>query len=597
MNILGISAYYHDSAIAIISDEEILYAADEERFSRIKHDSSFPQRSLTQAFKETSLNPTDIDQIIFYEKPFIKFERLIETYLAFAPRGWNSFFLSMSNWLGEKIFQKKMLTKELLALGFSLDQCRKIKFSEHHLSHAASAFYPSPFKEALVLTVDGVGEWASTSVYYGKNNRLEKVKEIHFPHSLGLLYSAFTSYCGFKINSGEYKLMGLAPYGKPLYCDIIKEKIIDIKEDGSYRLNLEYFNFATGLTMTSEKFDQLFGYSKRPPESEILPVHFDIAASIQCVLEEILLKITRSLKAEYQINSLCLAGGVALNCVANGKILEEKIFDDIWVQPAAGDSGGALGAALLYYYQGLKKERTINEADDRMNGSFLGPRYQPLEIEAILKEQGYIFHKFSSSELAQIVAQKLDEQNIVGWFQGKMEYGPRSLGNRSILADARNPEMQKNLNLKTKFRESFRPFAPAILEEDLHHYFNIECSRSPYMLFTGKVKETYLNPKHIPAVTHVDHSARIQTVSTKTNSIFYELIKEFKKLTGTPILINTSFNIRGEPIVCSPLDALNCFMSTGIDILVLESYLLYKNEQPMHLNKNTAQFLNSFPLD
>ena len=609
-SILGISAFYHDSAAAIILDGNIIAAAQEERFSRKKHDASYPSNAIKYVLEESKLDLNEIDHIVFFEKPFLKFERLLETYMAFAPRGFKSFSLSMPLWLREKLFQKKFLFDKLKEQDSKFKDINKIKFSEHHYSHAASAFYPSPFDEAVVLTLDGVGEWATTTVAIGKKNKLEIIKEIHFPHSLGLLYSAFTYYTGFKVNSGEYKLMGLAPYGKPFYKDIIKEKLLDLKNDGSFKLNMKYFNYATGLTMTNNKFSKLFGFPVRNSKKDLLTqFHMDIAASIQAVTEEIVLKITKNISQEYKIKNLCLAGGVALNCVANGKIHNEKIFDNIWIQPAAGDAGGSLGAALAYWYHELEKPRI--EFKDQMKGSYLGPKFENETVEKKLKSLKANYKKHSPKDIISITANELANEKTVGWFQGRMEFGPRALGGRSILADPRSEKMQKELNLKIKFRESFRPFAPSVLREDLNEWFELD-GDSPYMLLVSEVKKDKqikikkedenlfgidkLNIKRssIPAITHVDYSARIQTVHKETNSRYYDLIKEFKKITNCPVLVNTSFNVRGEPIVCSIEDAFNCFMGTNLDILVIEDFILYKDLQDKSLIKD---YKNKFELD
>ena len=603
MRILGITAYFHDSSIAIIEDGEILFAIQEERLTRIKHDSSFPKESIKEALRYCKLNPQDIDAIVFFEKPFLKFERLLENYLAFAPRGIQSFLKAIPIWLNEKLFQKNIISKELEQLGFGKKIISNIFFSEHHISHSASAFYPSPFDEAIVLTMDGVGEWVTTSLSIGKHNTLRKVKEIHFPHSLGMLYSAFTYYCGFKVNSGEYKLMGLAPYGKPKYASLIKEKLINIYEDGSFHLNLEYFDFCTGLKMTNQKFDKLFNNSYRKPEGELKQVHMDLAASIQEVTEEIVIKICNQAQQEFGIKNLCLAGGVALNCVANGKLQKEKKFEKIFIQPASGDAGGAVGAALALYYDHFKNKRTIN-ADDSMKGSFLGQHFTNDEILNCLSLYKYKKHE-AEVDLLDEVARYINNGKAIGWFQGRMEFGPRALGARSIIADPRKEEMQKNLNMKIKFRESFRPFAPVVIEEDVSLYFNYE-DKSPYMLMVADVRESLrikdpsqkslfgidlLNQARstIPATTHVDYSARIQTVSSKTNNRFYNLIKEFKKISGCSVLVNTSFNIRGEPIVCTPEDALKCFMGTNLDVLVLENFILLKEDQDESFKVNYAE--------
>ena len=611
IRILGISAFFHDSAAAIIVDGKITACAQEERFTRIKHDAKFPINAIKYALKENKVKLNEIDFIVFFEKPFLKFERLLETYLAFAPRGFKSFSTSMPIWLREKLFQKKLIYDELQNIDRNFKDLKKIKFSEHHYSHAASAFFPSPFKDAIILTLDGVGEWATTTVSIGNENNLEIIKEIHFPHSLGLLYSAFTYYTGFKVNSGEYKLMGLAPYGKPIYRDHIIKNLIDIKEDGSFRLNMEYFNYATGLTMTNNKFSELFGKKVRNPESEQLTqFHMDIAASIQVVTEEIVLKLTRDLAKKYKIRNLCMAGGVALNCVANGKILKDNVFNNIWIQPAAGDAGGSLGAALAYWHKELKKPR-IYSSIDNMNGSYLGPKYQNDQIQYSLKELKGVYKKLDDSSLIQEVALQLSNQKTIGWFQGRMEFGPRALGSRSILADPRSEAMQKILNLKVKFRESFRPFAPSVLAEDVQKWFDLKCN-SPYMLLVAEIKKSLqismskdqqnlfgidkLNIKRsiIPAVTHVDYTARVQTVHKETNPRFYNLLNEFKKLTNCPVLVNTSFNVRGEPIVNTIEDAFKCFMGTNLDILVCENYILYKEDQDQKL---TIDYKNTFELD
>ena len=610
-SILGISAFYHDSAATIIINGKIIAAAQEERFTRIKHDSSYPFNAIEFVLKYSNLKLSEIDKIIFFEKPFLKFERLLETYVAFAPRGFKSFCKAMPIWLRDKLFQKRMLFNELKNHDKRFNEEEKIFFSDHHLSHASSAFFPSPFDEAVVLTADGVGEWATTTVAIGKGNNLEIKKEIHFPHSLGLLYSAFTYYTGFKVNSGEYKLMGLAPYGKPIYKDKILEFLIDVKEDGSFRLNQEYFNYATGLTMTNKRFDNLFGQKPRNSKKDRLTqFHMDIAASIQEVTEDIMIKIVRSLKKKYNINNLCLAGGVALNCVANGKILKEKIFDNIWIQPAAGDAGGSLGAALALWYIDQNNPRNINPKDD-MNGSYLGPEYSQKAIEVELINAGAVFEIMSEENLIQMTAENLSNGQAIGWFQGRMEFGPRALGGRSILGDARSPKMQKNLNLKVKYRESFRPFAPAILREDLQQWFDINID-SPYMLMVANISKNktiamneeqkklfgieQLNVKRseIPAVTHVDYSARIQTVHQDTNPKYYSLLEKFKEKTNCPVLINTSFNVRGEPIVNTPSDAFKCFMGTELDKLVIGNCFLDKKNQDPNLKKD---YKSSFELD
>ncbi|MDB3968448.1 carbamoyltransferase [Candidatus Pelagibacter ubique] len=609
--ILGISAFYHDSAATILVDGKIIAAAQEERFTRKKHDASYPFNAIEFVLNFAKIKLSDVDQIIFFEKPFLKFERLLETYVAFAPRGFKSFCMAMPVWLKDKLFQKKMLFNELKRHDNNFNEDKKIFFSDHHLSHAASAFFPSPFEEAVVLTADGVGEWATTTVAIGKGNNLEIKKEIHFPHSLGLLYSAFTYYTGFKVNSGEYKLMGLAPYGVPIYEDKIKDNLINVKEDGSFHLDQSYFDYATGLTMTNKKFDNLFGQKVRDSKHEKLTqFHMDIAASIQKVTEYIMIKLIKSLKEEFKISNLCLAGGVALNCVANGKILKEKIFDNIWVQPAAGDAGGSLGAALALWHIEQNNPRSIN-LKDSMQGSYLGPEYSQKEIEEHLNKAGAKYEIFKDEELLDKTATDLSNEEAIGWFQGRLEFGPRALGGRSILGDPRSEKMQKNLNLKVKYRESFRPFAPSILKEDLSEWFDINVD-SPYMLMVSSISKDKiiemnedqknlfgidkLNVKRseIPAVTHVDYSARIQTVHKETNEKYFRLIKKFKEKTNCPILINTSFNVRGEPIVNTPLDAFNCFMGTDLDKLVIGNCYLNKNNQNPALKKD---YTKEFELD
>ncbi len=609
-SILGISAFYHDSAACIIKNGEIIAAAQEERFTRIKHDSQYPYNAIQFVLNFSNLKLSEVDHIVFFEKPFLKFERLLETYVAFAPKGFSSFSKAMPLWIKEKLFQKKYLFDKLKCHDENYKSDKNIYFSDHHLSHASSAFFPSPFEEAIILTADGVGEWATTTVAIGKKNKLEIKKEIHFPHSLGLLYSAFTYFTGFKVNSGEYKLMGLAPYGNPLYANKVKE-LIDIKEDGSFRLDQSYFNYATGLTMTNEKFNKLFGQKPRIPEKDkITQFHMDIAASIQQVTEEIILKLALSIRNEYKIKNLCLAGGVALNCVANGKILQREIFDKVWIQPAAGDAGGSLGAALALWHNELNNERIINNQDS-MKGSYLGPEFDQIEIERNLKEMGANFLVLTEKELIENVSRDLVDGSAIGWFQGRMEFGPRALGARSILADPRSSNMQKNLNLKVKFRESFRPFAPSILENETENWFDINV-KSPYMLVVAKIKKNklyemseeekkkfgieMLNIKRsdIPAVTHVDYSARVQTVSKDTNKIYYELINKFFDKTKCPILVNTSFNVRGEPIVNTPKDAFNCFMGTNLDILAIGNCYLEKKNQDKKLIKN---YLTKFKKD
>jgi len=609
--ILGISAFYHDSAATILVDGKIIAAAQEERFTRKKHDPSYPYNAIEFVLNYANIKLDDVDQIIFFEKPFLKFERLLETYVAFAPKGFKSFCMAMPVWLKDKLFQKKMLFDQLKRHDENFKDAKKIHFSDHHLSHAASAFFPSPFKESIVLTADGVGEWATTTVAIGKANNLEIKKEIHFPHSLGLLYSAFTYYTGFKVNSGEYKLMGLAPYGVPIYEDKIINNLIDIKEDGSFHLNQTYFNYATGLTMTNKKFNNLFGQNHRDPKKEKLTqFHMDIAASIQKVTEDIMIKLAKSLKEEFNIPNLCLAGGVALNCVANGKILKKKIFDNIWVQPAAGDAGGSLGAALALWHIEENNPRVVNLNDD-MQGSYLGPEYTQKQIENELDKMGAVYEVKNEEDLLNQTAEDLSNEEAIGWFQGRMEFGPRALGNRSILGDPRSSKMQKNLNLKVKYRESFRPFAPSILKEDLTEWFDINID-SPYMLMVSNINNNKtiemneeqkklfgidkLNIKRseIPAVTHVDYSARIQTVHKETNEKYFKLIKKFKEKTNCPVVVNTSFNVRGEPIVNTPLDAFNCFMGTKLDKLIIGNCYLEKNSQDVSLKKDYAM---EFELD
>ena len=608
--ILGISAFYHDSAACMLVDGKIIAAAQEERFTRKKHDSGYPYHSINFVLRYSNLKLSEVDHIVFFEKPFLKFERLLETYVAFAPRGFVSFAKAMPLWIKEKLFQKNFLFNKLKSHDRNYTSDGNIFFSDHHLSHAASAFYPSPFNEAIVLTADGVGEWATTTVAIGKDNNLEIKKEIHFPHSLGLLYSAFTYFIGFKVNSGEYKLMGLAPYGNPIYVKQIKQ-IIDIKDDGTFRLDQKYFNYATGLTMTNNKFNQLFGQKPRDPVNEnITQFHMDIAASIQNVTEEIMIKLAKSIRKEYGLKNLCLAGGVALNCVANGKILKEKIFDNIWIQPASGDAGGSLGAALALWYAENKNKRNVN-LNDSMNGSYLGNEFSQTEIEKELISIGANFEILSYGDLINKTSEFLSNEKAIGWFQGRMEFGPRALGGRSILGDPRSEKMQKNLNLKVKYRESFRPFAPSILREDVSKWFEIDVD-SPYMLLVADInskKKIEMNDEQkklfgidklnikrseIPAVTHVDYSARIQTVSEKTNKPYYDLISKFKEKTGCPVIINTSFNVRGEPIVNSPTDAFNCFMGTELDYLVIGNCILDKKKQNKKLITN---YKTKFELD
>ena len=604
MFILGISAFYHDSAASLINNGEIVAAAQEERFTRKKHDSSFPKNAIEYCLKEANINANQISYVIFYEKPFLKFERLLETYLAFAPKGFKSFAMAMPLWIKDKLFQKSQLIKDLITiLGEETNWHDRILFSEHHLSHAASAFYPSPFEKAAILTIDGVGEWTTSSVAIGEGSNLRVLKEIMFPHSLGLLYSAFTFYTGFKVNSGEYKVMGLAPYGKPKYVDLIKENLIKIHEDGSFWLDMSYFDYATGLKMTSKKFDLLFGGPPRTSETDLTQREMDLAASIQKVVEEVVIKMAKNISKETGMRNLCLAGGVALNCVINGVLLKEKIFDNIWIQPAAGDAGGSLGAAFCAWYLHNTNKRNPSTQRDAMKGSYLGPEYSDFEIAEQLNSAGAIYRKHLNAELIENVASALANGKAVGWMQGRMEFGPRALGGRSIIADPRSPTMQKQLNLKVKFRESFRPFAPSVLREEVSDWFEHD-EDSPYMLLVTKVREQKrlsvsqenellfgidkLNvPRSsVPAITHVDYSARIQTVHADTNPLYHAVITKFKEKTGYPLVVNTSFNVRGEPIVCSPLDAFKCFMGTELDILVIGNYFLLKDEQDISLKEN-----------
>lgn len=611
MFILGISAFYHDSAASILKDGKIIAAAQEERFTRVKHDSSFPANAVKYCLEEAGIGIEEVDYIVFHEKPFIKFERLLETYLAFAPVGFSSFLKAMPLWIKEKLFQKKLVQDNLQSLtDKEVNLEEKIKFSEHHLSHAASAFYPSPFEDAVVLTMDGVGEWTTTSVAIGRGNELKVEKEIHFPHSIGLLYSALTYYTGFKVNSGEYKVMGLAPYGEAKYKDLILDNLVDLKADGTFRLDMSYFNYCTGLTMTNEKFNKLFGGKPRNPETEELTQHhMDLAASVQAVVEEVMLRMSASLAKEYGIKNLCLAGGVALNCVANGKIQNDKSFENIWVQPAAGDAGCALGAAQALHHIHFDKSR--NSLEDDMEGSYLGPCFEQEVVEEKLTELGAKFEVIVEDKLIGQTAEALEEGKAIGWFQGRMEFGPRALGNRSILGDPRNEKMQKNLNLKVKFRESFRPFAPSVLSEDVSDWFELD-GDSPYMLMVQDVKEKHrkemteeqkalfgiekLNvPRSsIPAITHVDYSARIQTVHKETNPKYHALIRKFKEKTGCPLVVNTSFNVRGEPIVCTPEDAFRCFMGTNLDVLVVGNCYMKKEDQDEALAED---YKHMFELD
>ncbi|TMJ53889.1 MAG: hypothetical protein E6G85_06700 [Alphaproteobacteria bacterium] len=609
MRILGISAFYHDSAAALVEDGRIVAAAQEERFTRKKHDPSFPMHAIGYCLEATGARLSDIDHVVFYDKPFLKFERLLETYIAMAPAGFRSFQMAIPLWLKEKLFQKSLLRKKLGEFDEEFDGARLL-FTEHHLSHAASAFYPSPFDKAVVLTMDGVGEWATTSAALGEGNRLEIFQEIHFPHSLGLLYSAVTYYTGFKVNSGEYKVMGLAPYGQPKYAQLILDHLIDLKPDGSFRLDMSYFDYCTGLTMTNERFAKLFGQPVRTPDQLLTSFHMDVAASIQAVLDEAVLRLTRSLASKTGARNLCLAGGVALNCVANGKVLRDGKFDRIWIQPAAGDAGGAVGAAFAAYHQ-FRGELRSAAASDGMSGAFLGPQFSQSEIERRLTAVGARFTVLSENQMVEATAKALSDQLAVGWFQGRMEFGPRSLGARSILGDPRSPAMQKNLNLKVKYRESFRPFAPAVLREDVADWFELD-SDSPYMLIVADVRDDKrramsaqeqalfgidklnVSRSEIPAVTHVDYSARIQTVSADTNPLFHRLLQRFKALSGCPVLVNTSFNVRGEPIVCTPEDAFRCFMGNELDVLVVGNCVLNKSEQDSALKQD---YSSAFELD
>jgi len=610
--ILGISAYYHDSAAALLNDGDIVAAAQEERFTRKKHDPGFPGNAIAYCLREGGISLGDLDNVVFYDKPLVKFERLLETYLAYAPRGFRSFFSAMPVWLKEKLYLKSVLKKELSAIG----ECKgselpQLLFTEHHQSHAASAFFPSPFQRAGVLCLDGVGEWASSSVWLGDGNELTPQWEIDFPHSLGLLYSAFTYYTGFKVNSGEYKLMGLAPYGEPKYFDLILDNLLDLKEDGTFRLNMSYFNYATGLTMTNSKFDELFGGLPRKSESELEQREMDIAASIQKITEEIVLRLGKTMQKELEVNNLCLAGGVALNCVANGELLRARIFDDIWIQPAAGDAGGALGAALSIWHEYLGNPRTPN-SEDSMKGAYLGCRYSESDIEAYLRSINARYDRLDDDTLMEKLAEILDDGQVVGWMQGRMEFGPRALGSRSIIGDARNTKMQSVMNLKIKYRESFRPFAPIVRSDRVSDYFEHQ-GKSPYMLIVAPVAEEIRIPmtseeenlfgidklniprSELPAITHVDYSARLQTVHESTNPRLFSLLKTFDERTGCGVLVNTSFNVRGEPIVNSPEDAYRCFMRTEMDYLVMENCLLAKSDQPEW--EDSGDWRNEFELD
>jgi carbamoyltransferase len=612
MYILGISAFYHDSAACLIKDGKIIAAAQEERFTRHKFDASFPKYAIAYCLDEEGITADQINNVVFYEKPFLKFERLLETYLAFAPRGFSSFAKAMPLWIKDKLFQKKMLINELEEnLDKKIKWQERLLFSEHHLSHAASAFYPSPFEEAAILTLDAVGEWATTSLSIGNGRKIKVIKEIKFPHSLGMLYSAFTYYTGFKVNSGEYKVMGLAPYGKPKYANLIQDKLINIAPDGSFELDMSYFNFATGLTMTNRKFEELFGGPPRAQETELTQREMDLAASIQKVTEDIIVLLGRSIAKETKQKNLCLAGGVALNCVANGVLLREKIFENIWIQPAAGDAGGSLGAALAAWHLFYSKKRKLSSERDSMQGSFLGPKFSDSFIESELKSCGAKFRKLSNDDLIEKTSEALVEGKAIGWMQGRMEFGPRALGARSIIADPRSSVMQKQLNLKVKYRESFRPFAPSVLREDVSDWFEHDID-SPYMLLVADVqkrerkkmstkenslfgiKKLNITRSSIPAITHVDYSARIQTVHPDTNPLYHKLICKFKEKTDCPMVVNTSFNVRGEPIVCTPKDAFKCFMGTQLDVLAIGNYLLLKNEQNTSLKEN---YMERYDLD
>jgi carbamoyltransferase len=610
MRILGISAYYHDSAAALVEDGQVVAAAQEERFTRRKHDSSFPRNAVEYCLSAAGTSLDAVDAVVFYEKPFVKFERLLETYLSVAPRGFRQFMMAMPLWLREKLFQKDLLIGELQRIHPDFDGSR-LRFSEHHLSHAASAFYPSPFERSLVLTLDGVGEWTTTAAALGHGRNIDVLKEIQFPHSLGLLYSAFTYYTGFKVNSGEYKVMGLAPYGEPRFAGKILEHLVDLKPDGSFRLNQKYFSYTSGLTMTNRRFADLFGQPVRSQESLLTQFHMDIAASVQRVTEEIVLRMTRALAAETGERNLCLAGGVALNCVANGKLLRDGRFDHIWIQPAAGDAGGAVGAALAAYHLEFECPREPTNALDAMLGSYLGPAFEAADVERRLQQAGARFHVLDDDRMYDETVAALSADKAVGWFQGRMEFGPRALGNRSILGDPRSPTMQKTLNLRVKYRESFRPFAPAVLADDVQDWFEHE-GESPYMLFVADVRperrramsaeqqamfgidKLNVVRSDVPAVTHVDYSARLQTVHAETNPRFHALLQRFKARTGCPILINTSFNVRGEPIVCTPEDAFRCFMGSEIEMLVVGNCVLHKDEQDPALRQS---YIDQFELD
>ena len=612
MYILGISAFYHDSAACILKDGEIVAAAQEERFSRVKHDPGFPTKAISFCIERAGIMPEQINSVVFYEKPFLKFERLLETYLAFAPRGFQSFSKAMPLWIKEKLFQKLNIINSLNEIfGTNGTWEEKLLFSEHHLSHAASAFYPSPFNKAAILTMDGVGEWATTSLAIGEGNSIKVSKEINFPHSLGLLYSAFTYYTGFRVNSGEYKLMGLAPYGQPTYVKTIKDNLIDIKDDGSFRLNMNYFDYCTGLTMTNNKFNKLFEGSPRESETNITQKEMDLASSIQKVTEEVIIKLAKNISKTTGLENLCLAGGVALNCVANGELLEQKIFKNIWIQPAAGDAGGALGAALNIHYLMNNNDRSVSKHRDSMKGSYLGPSFDDLEIEKSLSDLGANYSIFNPNEILDMTANKIANGMAIGWMQGRMEFGPRALGARSIIADPRSPKMQKQLNLKVKYRESFRPFAPSVLAENVSDWFELN-EDSPYMLMVAKILQSKryemtdtqkslfgidklnIERSEVPSITHVDYSARVQTVHADTNPMYHKLLSKFYEITKCPILVNTSFNVRGEPIVCTPEDAFKCFMGTDLDCLVIGNYFLEKDSQHHELKQD---YKNKYALD
>ncbi|MGE0142465.1 MAG: carbamoyltransferase [Planctomycetota bacterium] len=608
--ILGISAFYHDSAAALLRDGEIVAAAQEERFTRKKHDPDFPANAVRHCLETAGIEAGDIDYVSFYDKPLLKFDRLMETYLSYAPRGFSSFMKFLPTWLGDKLHIPRILTR-----GLGAKPKRPFVFPEHHESHAASAFYPSPFEEAAVVTMDGVGEWATTSIGVGESNRLRLTHEIRFPHSLGLLYSAFTYYCGFKVNSGEYKLMGLAPYGEPKYVDKIINHLIDLREDGSYRMDMRYFQYAQGLRMTNQRFHELFGRPNRASETQLDQFYMDVAASVQKVTEEVMLRTVRFAHKVTGKKNLCLAGGVALNCVGNGKVLRDGPFERIWVQPAAGDAGGALGAAYMVWHHLLEKPRKVVVETDSQQASLLGPSYSRDEVLAALKEKGAVYHEFTEEDqLCERVAELIATENVIGWFQGRMEFGPRALGARSIIGDARSPKMQSVMNLKIKFRESFRPFAPIVLRERAHDYFDIRPDQdSPYMLVVAPVREDRRKPvepgkfgidklnqlrSDVPAITHVDYSARLQTVDERRNPRLAKLMRAFERRTKTPILINTSFNVRGEPIVCTPADAIRCFLGTDMDVLVVENFVLLRSEQPEHLKQvDREKYLSAFALD